>query len=56
MRASEKTRRLTGLALMTAIVIVLQLVASMFVRVGIVGPTLALAPIIIAAAMYELAK
>ena len=52
MRASEKTRRLTGLALMTAIVIVLQLVASMFVRVGIVAPTLALAPIIIGAAMY----
>ena len=52
MRASEKTRRLTGLALMTAIVVVLQLVASMFVRVGIVAPTLALAPIIIGAALY----
>ena len=52
MRASEKSRRLTGLALMTAIVVVLQLVASMFVRVGIVAPTLALAPIIIGAALY----
>ena len=33
MRASEKTRRLTGLALMTAIVVVLQVVAS-FVKFG----------------------
>ena len=33
MRASEKTRRLTGLALMTAIIVVLQVVAS-FVKFG----------------------
>lgn len=52
MRASEKTRRLTGLAMMTAIVIVLQLVASALVRVGVFAPTLTLAPILIGAAIY----
>ena len=52
MRASEKTRRLTGLALMTAIVVVLQLVASALVRVGVFAPTLTLAPILIGAAIY----
>lgn len=52
MRASEKTRRLTGMALMTAIVIVLQAVASAMLRTGVFVPTLALAPIIIGAALY----
>ena len=52
MRAHEKTRRLTGLALMTAIVIVLQLVASALVKVGVFAPTLTLAPILIGAAIY----
>ena len=52
MRASEKTRRLTGLALMTASVVVLQLVASALVRVGVFAPTLTLAPILIGAAIY----
>ena len=42
MRASEKTRRLTGLALMTAIIVVLQVVAS-FVKFGPFTITLALA-------------
>ena len=51
MRASEKTRRLTGLALLTAIVAVLQVVAS-FVKFGPFSITLALAPIIIGAALY----
>ncbi len=51
MRASEKTRRLTGLALMTAIIVVLQVVAS-FVKFGPFTITLALAPIIIGAALY----
>ena len=46
MRASEKTRRLTGLALMTAIIVVLQVVAS-FVKFGPFTITLALAPILI---------
>ncbi len=52
MKASERTRRLTGLALMTAIVAVLQLVASALVRVGVFAPTLTLAPILIGAALY----
>ena len=43
MRASEKTRRLTGLALLTAIVVVLQIVAS-FIKFGPFSITLALAP------------
>ena len=51
MRAHEKTRRLTGLALMTAIIVVLQVVAS-FVKFGPFTITLALAPIIIGAALY----
>lgn len=51
MRAQEKTRRLTGLALLTAIIIVLQVVAS-FVKFGPFSITLALAPIIIGAALY----
>ena len=51
MRASEKTRRLPGLALMTAIIVVLQVVAS-FVKFGPFTITLALAPILIGAALY----
>lgn len=51
MNAHEKTRRLTGLALLTAIIIVLQVVAS-FVKFGPFSITLALAPIIIGAALY----
>ena len=51
MKAQEKTRRLTGLALLTAIIIVLQVVAS-FVKFGPFSITLALAPIIIGAALY----
>lgn len=51
MRASEKTRRLTGLALLTAIIVVLQVVAT-FIKFGPFPITLALAPIIIGAALY----
>lgn len=51
MKAHEKTRRLTGLALMTAVIVVLQVVAS-FVKFGPFSMTLALAPIIIGAALY----
>ena len=51
MRANEKTRRLTGLALLTAIIVVLQIVAS-FIKFGPFSITLALAPIIIGAALY----
>ena len=52
MRASEKTRRLTGLALLTAIVAVLQVVAT-FIKFGPFPITLALAPIIIGAALLR---
>lgn len=48
---SSKTRSLTGLALFTAIIVVLQLIAT-FVRFGPFSITLALAPIIIGAALY----
>ena len=51
MKASAKTQRLTGLALMTGIIIVLQIVAS-FIKFGPFTITLALAPIIIGAALY----
>lgn len=51
MRASEKTRRLTGLALLTAIIVVLQVVAT-FIKFGPFAFTLALAPILIGAALY----
>lgn len=46
-----KTRRLTGLALLTAIVVVLQIVAT-YIKFGPFAITLALAPIIIGAALY----
>ena len=51
MKASAKTQRLTGLDLMTGIIIVLQIVAS-FIKFGPFTITLALAPIIIGAALY----
>ncbi len=47
----QKTRTLTGLAILTAIIVVLQIVAS-FVKFGPFPITLALAPIIIGAALY----
>ncbi len=47
----QKTRTLTGLAILTAIIVVLQIVAS-FVKFGPFSITLALAPIIIGAALY----
>ncbi len=45
------TRRLTGLAIFTALIIVLQVICT-FVRFGPFSITLALAPMIIGAAMY----
>ena len=51
MQAHAKTRRLTGLALMTAVIVVLQIVAT-FIRFGPFSITLALAPILIGAALY----
>ena len=49
--STEKTRRMAGLSILTALVIVLQLVAS-FVRFGPFNFTLSLAPIIIGGALY----
>ena len=46
-----KTRRMTGLAIFSALIVVLQLVSN-FVKFGPVTITLALAPIIIGAALY----
>ena len=46
-----KTSKLTGLAIFTAIIVVLQVLAT-FVKFGPVSITLALAPIIIGAAVY----
>lgn len=48
---TDAIARLTGLALMTAIIVVLQVVAS-FVKFGPFTITLALAPILIGAALY----
>lgn len=48
---TQKTRTLTGLAILTAIIAFLQVVAS-FVKFGPFSITLALAPIIIGAALY----
>ena len=50
-RGRDKVRRMTGIAIFTAIVVVLQIVCT-FVRFGPFSITLALAPIIIGAALY----
>lgn len=47
----EKTRRLVGMALFTAIVVVLQLLGS-FIKVGTFAINLTLIPIIVGAALY----
>ena len=51
MTATRKTQQMTGLALFTAIVVVLQLVAT-FIRFGPFSITLALTPILVGAALY----
>jgi uncharacterized membrane protein len=48
---SEKTRKLVGLALFTAIVIVLQLAGS-FIRLGTFSVSMVLVPIVVGAALY----
>ena len=48
---TEKTRRLVGLSIFTALVIVLQLVAT-FVKIGAFPVTLTLVPIVVGAALY----
>ncbi|MBE6970375.1 MAG: ECF transporter S component [Ruminococcaceae bacterium] len=47
----EKTRRLVGLALFSAIVVVLQLLGS-FIRFGVFSISLVLVPIVVGAALY----
>lgn len=49
-----KTRRLTGIAIFTAIVVVLQLLGS-FIRFGPFSISLVLIPIVVGAAMYGVA-
>ena len=51
MRVNEKVQRMTGLAVFSAVIVVLQLVAT-FIKFGPFSITLALAPIIIGAALY----
>ena len=50
-RQSVKTRKMTGLAIFSAIIVVLQVVST-FVKFGPFSITLSLAPIIIGAAIY----
>ncbi len=50
-KTTEKTQRLTGLALFTAIIVVLQIFCT-FVRFGPFSITLALIPIVVGAAVY----
>ena len=49
--SNGKTRRLAGLALFTAIVVVLQLLGS-FIRFGPVSVSLVALPIVVGAAVY----
>ena len=46
-----KTQRMVGLAIFTAVIIVLQLVAT-FVKVGPISITLTVVPIVVGAAVY----
>ena len=48
---TDKTRRMTGIAILSAIIVVLQILSN-FVKFGPVSITLSLAPIIIGAAIY----
>ena len=49
--STEKTRRMAGLSILTALVIVLQIVAT-FVKIGAFPVTLTLVPIVIGGALY----
>ena len=53
-KQSKSIHKLVGLALFTAIVVVLQLISSM-IRFGPFSITLALVPIVVGAAMYGIA-
>ena len=49
--SQEKTRRLAGLALFTALIVILQLLGS-FIRFGPVSVSLVALPIVVGAAVY----
>lgn len=49
--SNEKTKRIVGLGILTAVVVVLQLLGS-FIKIGPVSITLVLVPIIVGAAVY----
>lgn len=49
--SSQKTKRMVGLALLTAIVVVLQIIAT-FIKVGSFSITLTLIPIVVGTAIY----
>ena len=50
----EKTKALVGMAIFTAIVVVLQILATALGRMGLTPPSLVLIPIVIGAAVYGL--
>ena len=50
-RMNEKTERLAGLGILTAIIIVLQIIST-FVKFGPFSITLTLIPIVVGAALY----
>ena len=50
----EKTKVLVGMAIFTAIVVVLQVIATALGRMGLTPPSLVLVPIVIGAAAYGL--
>ena len=50
-KGAEKTRRLVMIAILSALIIVLQIISN-FIKFGPVQITLALTPVIIGAAMY----
>ena len=50
----EKTKALVGMAIFTAIVVVLQVIATALGRMGLTPPSLVLIPIVIGSAVYGL--
>jgi uncharacterized membrane protein len=52
MKTNNKTKMIVGIGLMTAIVVVLQLLGSFFVKLGVFSISLVLVPIIVGAALY----
>lgn len=48
----SKTQRLTGLALFTAVIVVLQIVSTLLIHFGLFSITFALIPIVVGAALY----